>query len=205
MFKATKQPTEAAFPSLATISPKTAELEARLRPLGEERAALFQDSIAIGHVRYAAPSVPEKDAIIRAARLLGKEPPTFAVSNEERKLQIKNSIRDIDIVLGTISAEVNEEYRRASAVARQQVMPTYKDLIGQMAAALIAAYTAQAEIARLTGRLQSEGFSSGDIGNHVPHWLGRELGPNSVVGLALRELVSDGLLAASAIPAELQH
>ncbi|RVC45100.1 hypothetical protein EN781_11225 [Mesorhizobium sp. M4A.F.Ca.ET.090.04.2.1] len=205
MFKATKQPTDDAFPSLAVISPKTAELAARLHPIGEERAALFQESIAIAEAKYDAPTVPEKDAIARVAKLLGREPPTFAVSKEERRIQIRSGIRDLDIALGTIRAEMNEEYRRASAVARDQVRPIYEALIGQLAAALIAAYTAQAEIARLTGRLQGEGFSSGDIGNHVPHFLGREVGPNSVVAIALRELVSDGLLAASAIPAELKH
>ncbi|MER8664398.1 hypothetical protein NKH34_25030 [Mesorhizobium sp. M1148] len=196
--------TESEFTIPNDLNPTLIDLEAKAVPLGAERTALLAEDLQIARAPDPDAATTDGGAAARAAAILGRAAPKPTGSGKERRKQIAERVRDLDHALAVLRREIDTERSRTSSLLRERAMPVYRKYVADFAAAMISAHTAQISILGLSDQIQRAGYNSGDIGNHIPGWLGNTVGANSNIASALRDFVAAGLMPARDIPKELR-
>ncbi|MGX9574080.1 hypothetical protein [Mesorhizobium sp. f-mel] len=191
------------IPPIGDINPTIAELRARSVPIGVERQGLLNENFDLARSGDGGGDTDAAGAA-RVAEILGRSGSTVPLARADKIAANTSRIRDLDRAIGVLTAEIGVEVRRANAIMSARALPEYKRRMGDLIAALVTVHNAQQSIEALANGLTDAGYSSGDIGHHVPSWLGRGKGPNTPIACALRELSHDGFIANKDIPESLK-
>lgn len=184
-----------------TINPKIADLMAKRMTLSAEKAELEKEDRELA--QSDGPSDAAAARELRVAEILGRVPPQRVVPPRGRRQEIAERIRDIEQALGVLDRDIETERRRASATARERILPEYRRRIGELAKALASAHTAQIAIRGLTEKVGDADLSTSWMNAHHAAWL--DTGRHGSIGRFLHELRNEGLVPESAIPAEVKE
>lgn len=179
------------------LTAKQTELSRQLVKVDEERRGLAMD----GEPDFASPTDPAAD---RVAELLGKAPPKVAPTKRERLEALAMESRALRAALDLLENQIRLERQRSEAEIRAGILPEYRNRLRSIAEALKGVHKASLNLSELTDELEKAGVSILAFNARAPGFLGEPSDPNSMVAHWFREMVAEGVLKSSEVPAEIR-
>lgn len=178
------------------LTAKQTEISRKLAKVDEGRRALAMDS----EPDFATPTDP---AANRVAELLGKAPPKVEPTKRERLEAMAMESRALRSALDLLENQIRLERQRCEAEIRAGILPEYRNRLRAIAEALKATHKAALNLSELTDELERAGVSIMAFNARAPGFLGEPRDPNSTVAHWFREMVAEGVLKSSEVPAEI--
>jgi hypothetical protein len=201
----------ATLPTLASVSPKYAELRRKQTELSLEHAALRDEALALGRKhaamkreqgRHLASAVTDQAKAARVAEVLGEPVQLLAKGDADRLAEITDRMRMIDEAQAELRNRISDEIPRASAEIQKMVAPEHRRLIREICEALVVVHKASAAYHAFADQLNADGVWWSALGPSHPLFLGMPQDPESPVARYLREARDNDHFPASRIPEE---